>query len=984
MWLKNNYMLAILLLAPLSFTSSQVVDPPFLKYLNHPWVDSTMKTMTIEEKVGQLIWIAVYSNRDVGYDVEISNQIKEYGIGGVVFFQGFASKQAQMINTFREMAKVPPIIAIDGEWGLGMRITGIPGFPYQMTLGAIRNDSLIYQMGKYVAIQMRRAGVNINLAPVADVNVNPKNPVINYRSFGENPESVTKKSIAYMKGMQDNGIIAVAKHFPGHGDTEVDSHIELPLVGHDRQRLETVELVPFRALVNSGIGGVMPGHLWVPAIDPTVNKPATISEPILTGLLKREMGFKGLIISDAMNMGGLRKYTQPGEAEVLALKSGMDVLEYVTDPEKAISSITEALKSGVLSLASIEEKCRKVLAAKYWAGLNKPTPVFDLKIEAEIFTPEMEAHNRELYASAMTVLENKDNTLPVKRLDELRIATLGINKTSVTVFQQVLSRYTRMDHYNVDIAGGESYRQVLEKLNGYDLVIAGVYGNEQRSGRAFITDVGLDSLVKKLNRQNTTVITWFGNPYSVGRVPSLQEAGGVVLAYQQNDYTESLAAQLIFGGFGGHGTLPVTINEKYKAGYGIKTAGNIRFQYGIPESAEMSSAILNHLIDSIANLGLTEKAFPGCIVMAARKGIVVFSKAYGYHEYDGRIQVKEEDLYDLASVTKISAGTPALMLLNAEGRFSPDGYLGSYVPLFKGSNKDTLHMRDVLTHQAGMVAWIPFWKETLKEATGEFRNRTFQPVSSDRFPIVVANNLYIHRTYHTRLLKEIRDSELKGKKYVYSDLTFIIVPEIVSTAIGGNWVDYLTKGVYEKLGAFDITFNPYLRYPITRIVPTEYDQLFRRQQIQGYVHDEGAAMLGGISGHAGLFATAGDLMKLMEMYRRMGSYGGEQLIPEEIMKEYTSYQFPELNNRRGLGFDKPTIYNDTLELNEIYPTRSASPSSFGHAGFTGTFAWVDPEKELTYVFLSNRVYPTRDNSKISELNIRTAILQALYDSIIAN
>lgn len=981
MLLKKIYILGAFLLFTGIFAFSQMQEPPYLKYIDHPWVDSTLKTMTMEEKVGQLIWIASFANREVGYDVEISNQIKKYGIGGVIFFQGMAPKQAQMINTFRQVAKIPPIIAIDGEWGLGMRIEGIEDFPFQMTLGAIRDDSLIYEMGRHIALQMKRAGVDINLAPVADVNINPKNPVINYRSFGENPEIVSVKSIAYMQGMQDNGIMAVAKHFPGHGDTDVDSHLDLPMIRHERERLDAVELVPFRALVKNGIGGVMPGHIWVPALDPAINKPATISQRILTGLLRDEMEFKGLILSDAMNMGGLTKYTQPGEAEVLALKAGMDVLEYVTDPEQAITAIMGALKSGALDPESIEEKCRKVLAAKYWAGLNNPSPIFDENIEDELFTPNMEALNRELYAAAMTVLENKNNVLPVKRLDQVRIATLGINRTEATLYQKVLARYTRMDHYTIDLAGGESYRQVLEKLKEYDLVIAGVYGNDQRSGRLFIADVGLDSLVTKLNRQNTAIITWFGNPYSVSRVSSLKEAAGVVLAYQQNEYTESLAAQLIFGGFGGHGTLPVTINEKYKVGYGLKTAGNIRFQYGVPESADMSSEILNRKIDSIAQLGISEGAYPGCIVMAARKGIVVFSKAYGFHEYDNRIEVKDDDLYDLASVTKISAGTPALMLLNAEEKFSPDGHLGDYVPLFKGSNKDTLLMRDVLTHQAGMVAWIPFWRETLREATGEFRNRTFQPAPSERFPIIVANDLYIHRTYHNRLLKEIRDSELKEKKYVYSDLTFIIAPEIVTIAIGSDWVDYVTKGVYTKLGAYDIIFNPYLKYPLNRIVPTEYDQLFRRQQLHGYVHDEGAAMLGGVSGHAGLFATAGDLMKLMEMYRRMGSYGGEQIIPEEIMREYTRCQFPDLNNRRGLGFDKPTIYNDTLDNNEIYPTRSASPSSFGHAGYTGTFAWIDPEKELTYVFLSNRVYPTRENSKISDLNIRTAILQALYDSI---
>jgi len=982
MKLRFRCLILFLLTLPAISGLAQQAEPVYLKYLNHPWVDSTMKTLSLEEKIGQLIWIAGFANREVGYDVQISNQVKEYGIGGVIFFQGLAAKQAQMINNFRDVAKVPPIIAIDGEWGLGMRIEGIEGFPYQMTLGAIKNDSLIYQMGMYVAKQMKRAGIDINLAPVADVNVNPKNPVINYRSFGERPDLVSRKSISYMMGMQDNGIMAVAKHFPGHGDTEVDSHLDLPLIKHNRQRLDSVELVPFRALIDNGIGGVMPGHIWVPSLDPTMNTPATISKPILTSLLKNEMGFKGLILSDAMNMGGITKYTKPGEAEVMALKAGMDVLEYVTNPEIVISSIVGAVKSGDLTLDDIESKCRKVLALKYWSGLNKPFPVYDIHIEEDLFTPQMKAHNRELYASAMTVLENKNNILPVKRLEDTKIASLSINMNEITLYQKVLAHYTKVDHFNIDIVGGENYRQLLEKLKDYDVVIAGIYGNGQRSGRSFVTDVGLDSLIRKLNRQNSVVISWFGNPYAIERVPSLQDASAVVLAYQQNDDTESLAAQLIFGAFGGRGTLPVSINDKYKAGYGIKTAGNIRLQYGLPESAQMDSGILNQKIDSIVTLGLTDGAYPGCIVMVARRGIVVFSKTYGYHEYDGRIEVKEDDIYDLASVTKVSAGTPALMLLSAEGKFSPAGHLGDYVPFFRGSNKDTLLMRDILTHQAGLVAWIPFWRETIKDATGDFRNRTLQTSGSDRFPITVANDLYIYKNYRTKLFKEIRDSELKEKKYVYSDLAFIIAPEVVTNAIHADWTEYLTKGIYMKLGAFDLTFNPYLKYSMSRIVPTEYDSLFRRQLIQGYVHDEGAAMLGGISGHAGLFASAGDLMKLMEMYRRMGSYGGEQIIPKEVMEEYTSYQFPENNNRRGLGFDKPTIYNDTLDDDEIYPVRAASPSSFGHSGFTGTFVWVDPEKELTYVFLSNRVYPTRNNSKISELNIRTAILQALYDSII--
>ncbi len=979
--IKSITLVWLLMLTSLTL-KSQSTDPPYLKYINHPWVDSVMKSLSVEEKIGQLIWIAAFANRDIGYDVNISSTIEKYGIGGVIFFQGNALKQAQMINHFREKTKVPPLIAIDGEWGVGMRLEDVPGFPFQMTLGAIRDDSLIYTMGKYIAGQMKRSGVDINLAPVADVNNNPKNPVINARSFGENPEMVSRKSVAYMKGMQDKGIMAVAKHFPGHGDTEVDSHLDLPVIRHSNQRLQSVELVPFRSLVNSGVGAVMPGHIWVPALDPVRNIPATISQPVLTGLLRNDMKFRGLIVSDAMNMGGITRYTKPGEAEVLALAAGMDVLEYVTDPGRAIESIMAALKNGTLTRAGIDERCRRVLSAKYWAGLNNPVPVVEEDIAGELYTPEMKAFTRELYASALTLLENKGNLLPLGRLESLRVASLAVNRREISLFQKTLGRYTRIDHYSVDINGGEGYRSILEKLEGYDVVIAGIYGIDQRTGRGMGINAGLDSLVRKLNRQNNTVITWFGNPYSIDRVPGLQDATALLLTYQLNEYTESLAAQLIFGGFGAHGTLPVTINTRYPAGYGLKTAGNIRLQFGFPESAGMRSDILEKKIDSLALLGIGEGAYPGCVVMAARRGIVVFSKSYGYHEYDARIEVKEDDLFDLASVTKISSATPGLMLLDSQGRFTPDEYLGNYVPLFRGSNKEKIIIREMLAHQAGLVSWIPFWRETLNEATGQFRNRTFQPGPSDRFPVSVAENLYIHRTYRNRLLREIRNSKLGQKRYVYSDLAFIIAPEIIASITGEEWSGFVSSNIYHKLGAFDITFNPYHKYPLSRIVPTEYDSLFRRQLIHGYVHDEGAAMLGGVSGHAGLFSTADDLMKLMEMYRRMGNYGGEQIIDEKVMKEYTSYQFPENdNNRRGLGFDKPKPDNDQLPPDDVYPTISASPSSFGHSGFTGTFAWIDPEYEITYVFLSNRVFPTRNNNKLSDLKIRGGILQALYDSV---
>ncbi len=571
--------------------SAQKSDPPFLKYLNHPWVDSVLKTLSPEERVAQLVWIAGFSNRDISYDVSISNQIMKTGVGGVIFFQDQAVKQSEMINYFRKISKVPPIIAIDGEWGLGMRLQEVIKFPYQMTLGAIQNDSLIYRMGKAVAQQFRRAGVNINLAPVADVDNNAENPVINFRSFGEDPENVSRKTLMYMNGLQDNGIIAVAKHFPGHGDTEVDSHFDLPVIKHSRARLDSVELPPFKSLINAGITGIMPGHLSVTSLDTIPNLPSTLSYNVLTKLLKKELSFDGLILSDAMNMGGVTKFSIPGEAEFRSLKAGMDVLEYVTDPESAIKSITDRIKNGEITRESITEKCRKVLAAKYWAGLSHPQPVATEKILDALSSPQIEALIRELYANALTLINNNRNLIPVRRVDTLKIATLSVNNPGITGYQKQISKYVRADHYFIDTLNTKQTDALLKKLAKYDLVIAGIFKTDQKSANNFGIPDNLNTFLERLNSQNSCIITWFGNPYAIERIASIQESDGLLIAYQENDFTEDLSAQLIFGGIGAKGFLPVTINKKYPAGFGILSPGNLRLQYGIPESAGLNSEL---------------------------------------------------------------------------------------------------------------------------------------------------------------------------------------------------------------------------------------------------------------------------------------------------------------------------------------------------------------------------------------------------------
>ena len=977
----NKTILIIILSLITVNVKAQLSDPPFLKYMNHPWVDSVLKTLTIDQQIAQCIWIAGYSNRDISHEVEVSDIIRKYGVGGIVFFQGTAAKQAELTNFYQKISKVPLVISLDAEWGIGMRIVNVDKFPYQMTLGAIQNDSLIYQFGKAVAKQFKRLGMQVNLAPVLDINVNAENPVINFRSFGENREKVTLKSIMYMKGLQDNGILATGKHFPGHGDTNVDSHLDLPLITHSRARLDSVELYPFRKLIAEGIGSIMVAHLNLPSLDTTTGLPSTLSPVIIKGLLVNELEFKGLIITDAMNMKGVTKYFKTGEADAKALEAGNDVAEFVTDVEASIRETKNYIFLKKLTNNDIAIKCRKVLALKYWSGLNKPEIINTDNINRELSPMISKALIRELYANALTVLNNSQNIIPVKNLQNIKIATIAINRNNLSLYQKRISDYYPSDNFFIDPADSTACRKLLKKLTEYDMVIAGVFDLDQRPNMGFGIKPGLIVFLEKLITNNKTIITWFGNPYGIDKVKILQNADGLILAYQENEYTEDLSAQLIFGAIGAKGTLPVTINNKWNYDFGITTQGDMRLQYGLPESVGMLSGVLNPKIDSIVNEGLAAKAYPGCVVMAARKGVVVFRKAYGFQKYDDRIAVREDDIYDLASLTKISSTLAGLMLLNSEGKFSPDKTLGFYLPDFRKTNKGNIGMRDFLAHQAGLTPFIPFWKETIKK-DGSFRHNIFDYQYKKKYALEVAQGLYINRNYRKKMFKEIKKSPLGEKKYVYSDLTFIIAPEIIENLTGQKWYEFVTDSIYKKIGAAEMGFNPYKKIPLDRIVPTEYDSLFRKQLLHGTVHDEGAAMLGGISGHAGLFSNANDLMKLMELYRRMGEYGGQQIIGRNIMEEFTRVQFPDNNNRRGLGFDKPLLNNSQLSQNDSYPTRSASPSSFGHSGYTGTFAWVDPDYDITYVFLCNRVFPTRKNEELYNMNIRSEILQAIYDSII--
>lgn len=980
--ISSSFLLPLALLAMFT-TRAQAIDynVPWQKYIDDKRVDSILNTMTVREMIAQLIWVPAWAAETGDNFRQVEDLVAKHGIGGVIFFEGSRARQIEFTERIRKLAKIPLIIAQDAEWGTGMRLKEIEDFPYQMTLGALQDDSLIYLMGAAVAWQCRDIGVNVNLAPVADVNNNPLNPVINYRSFGEDPSRVASKAVMYMKGMQDYGVMACAKHFPGHGDTDVDSHTGLPVIRGDRQRFDTVELVPFRRLADEGIGAFMTAHINVPGLDDTPRLPATFSRKIVTGILRENVGFNGLILTDAMNMAGATLTYPSGIADAEALKAGNDIIEYSTDPLKAIDEIARRVEKGEIDMKEITTRCRKLLAAKLWLESRNDTASGEAYSLNPMPGTTHPALIRDLYSGAMTLIENNNNLVPLGRLDKIRIATVSINRLAMTEFQKMTDRYTNADHYFIDPANEQGAQFVMSKLKDYDVVIAGICSLEQKPAGAYGVTPQLNTVFRQIAGLDRSAVIWFGNPYGIERLDMSVKPDAMLVAYQDNRYTQQAAVQVLFGALGATGRLPVTVNSAYPEGYGIKTAGSMRLQFGFPENAGISSERLITKVDSIVQSGLDSLAFPGCHVLIARKGIVVLNKCYGFHLYDSTEAVEENDLWDLASVTKVSAATPSLMLLDDRGLFDPDQTLGYYLPWYRFSDKGDMRLRDMLAHQSGLRSWIPFWRNTIEEDS-TFRRGIFSDAANRKFALQVTDSLYMNRHYLKEMFREIRDSPKGEMRYVYSDLTFILSAEIIESLTDTTIDRFAPANIYRPIGAFNITYNPLQKYPKERIVPTEYDSLFRKQLLRGTVHDEGTAMLGGVSGHAGLFATGNDLLKLVEMYRRGGEYGGVRVLSSGVLKEYTTVQFPENENRRAMGFDKPLLGNDTIPPEEAYPCHSASPSSFGHSGFTGTFIWVDPEAEISYVFLSNRVYPTRNNSKLSDLSIRGGILQATYDSII--
>lgn len=946
-------------------------------YNANKWVDSVFSTLSPDQKIAQLMIVRVSgidaNTRQVKfYDKEVEQAIQQYNIGAICLFQGGPLKQASVVNHLQSVAKTPLLVTIDGENGVGMRFDSVLGLPRMMMLGAVQDPNLVYQYGRVVGAQCNRIGIHLNYAPVIDVNNNPENPVINDRSFGEDKHKVALYGLLYMKGVQELSVMNSAKHFPGHGDVSVDSHFDLPVINKSRRELDSLELYPFRKLIDAGIGSVMVAHLSIPTLDREDNRASSVSKNIVTDLLKRDLKYKGLVITDGLEMKGVTKFFDPGKLSAEALIAGNDMLCLPEDIPASIDEIKKAIKRKKLSWADIDARVKKVLHAKYRVGLASYKPI-DLTGLTEDLNKDIPEMRRKVAEHAITLLKNDDASIfPLKKGRRVAYVGFGLNKDN-TFSKHVRDDYDAQVYYFDYGLDSSKVEPLLQLFKGrYDVVIIGMHGYNRYPARNFGVSNAALELINRLQQQHRTINMVFGNPYMV---KNFCHSKILVSCYEDDEYTQQVAADFLNGRFTAKGKLPVSVCPEYPAGSGIVQdrlitevrAGDLGFN---------ESKLIK--VDSIIEDAIKKKAMPGAVVLVAKNGKIAYEKAFGFQSYETQEPIYPSTIYDLASITKILATTVSVMKLYDEGRFDLNQTLGYYLPYVRGTNKEKILIRDLLLHQGGLQAWIPFYRETIDPKKEDRPNPMIYANRVDpEFPIRVAQHMYMRSDWKDTIRARILNSPVGERgKYVYSDLDFIFLGEIVEAISGMRLDEYVEKNFYEPLGMSTTAFRPWEKFPAMNIAPTERETGFRQQMLQGDVHDPGAAMFGGIAGHAGLFSSAYDIAIISQMLLNKGTFKGKRYIDSTTVDLFNQYY---TDSRRGLGFDKPERDNATRD--EPYPTKSASPSTFGHTGFTGTCFWVDPENQLIFILLANRVNNNGDANRFGRMNIRPKVHETIYEAL---
>lgn len=955
----------LLFAASTSFCQHQC-SPPFNSAPHAAWADSVLATLSLSEQIAQLLMPPIYAHADRKDWEEAEAWVSEYGIGGVIAMQGAPEPYRERIARLQAESAIPLLISTDAEWGLGMRIDSTRSWPRALTFGAARDTALTRAMGREVGLALRSMGFHVNFAPVVDVNSNPLNPVIGSRSFGGDTALVAEMGTAYALGMQDVGVLATAKHFPGHGDTDADSHHALPVILHDRARLDSVELAPFKTLIAKGVGAMMAAHLFIPALDSTANLPSTLSPTIVDTLLRHELGFDGLVFTDAMTMKGFTSFSTTTRPHADALRAGNDVLLFPGPPNLVIPEILEAIELGLIDSTTIATKCHRVLRVKSWCRVG------DAPLEAPASSTSEWLHQQTV-EQALTVVKNQAAGWPwasrVKATSHVYVGFRGAPEISATDLMEKIMP-DGFEAVGLGLQDDEFIERGLAEFQSLlsrepDAMVLHIGGTSHSASKLHgISEAEIQAMERCAAAAHESNVPFglviYGSPYLLDRLSStIALSQSVMVAYQDDERTVRAVAQALAGAGQASGQLPVH-TQHFEMGFGLPWLGRSRLGFSaVPLSTK-------HAIDSIAHAAIAGGAMPGCRVVVAHHGMVVHDGIYGTLE--GETPVKPSTVYDLASITKIAATTLACMRLEETGHLDPLMPLAHYLPELEGSPLGQRIIRDVLSHRAGLKAWIPFYLEALKDSSAFSSEETL--LHTQR----ISDAVYMQPAWKDTLWKRIVESDVDPVgTHRYSDLGFYVLQRIVESISHEPLESFVQTQFFLPAGWSSLGFLPAERMDRSSIAPSEIDSQFRKVSIQGDVHDPGAAMMGGVSGHAGLFGNAYDLARLMYMLRLGGIYGDIEFFEPKTVQRWVQRVDPDANHRRACGFDRPANEPDSgPTCNEV------SEASFGHTGFTGTLAWADPNHDLIYIFLSNRTYPSQNNRKLIDWDVRTKIQHEVY------
>ncbi len=910
--------------------------------------EDILSNMSLREKIGQLMYIRAhgdyYSVDDPNY-LELKKMVEEYHVGGIIFFRGDIYNQALLTNRLQQHARVPLWITQDMEFGAAMRINNTTRITPAMGVAATGNPAWAFEKGRITALEAKAVGVHQVFAPVVDVNNNPNNPVINVRSFSEDPEIVSRFASEFIRGVQSQGVVSTAKHFPGHGDTDTDSHFALPTINHSWDRLNSVELVPFRAAIETGVESVMSAHIAFPAINSEPGRPATLDPKVLDSVLRDSLGFKGIIITDALEMQGIAAHYSPGEALILALEAGADMMLLSPDDYTAINEVEAAVYRGQLPEERIDESVLKLLKWKVDYGLMRRRFVEVNRIPMQVNTRRSQMIADEIARESITLLKNSNDIVPISpdrypKVSVIMVSNHRGGNTGSSFIRAIRNYHPDVNFHNYDSRTSDAeLDQMVAAARSSDLIIVGSVIS-QNSGR---TERYSASQRRFLNRLTGTgkplALVSFSSPYVVSELPGAQVH---MLAWSEGGSQPEAAASALFGASPITATLPITIPNLYQRHSGIHTEKTI-LRRDLPEVAGMSSEALRR-VDTIMQEAVRDSVFPGGVVAIARNGIVTYHNSFGYFDYQKKNPVRTNTIYDLASLTKPMATTAAVMMLYDQGKIQLDDPVSKWISEFDSGDRRNVTIKHLLEHTSGLPA---------------FRTYVDQIKDSGRLMQAIKNEPLINPP---------------GEQTVYSDLGFILLGHIVEQISGTGLSQYLNTNLFYPAGMSDTMFNPQRRgrWVVNRIPPSEIDTVYRNREINADVNDERAYYLGGTAGHAGLFGTAFNVAVFGEILLNGGTYRGREFFKPETVELFTGRHSE--NQKRGLGFDFKSLSGFTTA------GQLASDKTYGHLGFTGTSFWIDPENHVSITILTNRTFPYRSNARAIN-RIRADVADAVINAI---